>query len=38
MRRIRQSIFDGTFETYKQEFLANYQAVPESKRGTRKTT
>jgi queuine tRNA-ribosyltransferase len=38
MRRIRQSIFDGTFATYKREFLANYQAVPESKRGKRKTT
>ncbi len=36
MRRIRQAIFDGTFTAYKDEFLANYRAVPESERGQRK--
>ncbi len=36
MRRIRQSIFDGTFARYRQEFLASYRAVPEHKRGQRK--
>lgn len=35
MRRIRQSIFDGTFAQYRQDFLANYRAVPEHKRGQR---
>ncbi len=34
MRRIRRSIFDGSFVQYKQEFLAAYQAVPEERRGT----
>jgi len=28
MRRIRQSILDGTFADYKAEFLASYQVVP----------
>ena len=32
MRRIRQSILDGTFADYKAEFLASYQAVPENER------
>jgi len=32
MRRIRQSIIDGTFTEYKSRFLANYQAVAEEKR------
>jgi len=32
MRRIRQSILDGDFADYKMEFLASYQAVPESAR------
>ena len=36
MRRIRQSIFDGTFVAYKDEFLATYRAVPEHERGKRK--
>jgi queuine tRNA-ribosyltransferase len=27
IRRIRQAIFDGTFSTYKNEFLANYRTV-----------
>ena len=35
MRRIRQSIFDGTFVEYKDRFLANYQAVAEERRGKR---
>jgi queuine tRNA-ribosyltransferase len=30
MRRIRQSILDGSFADYKAEFLASYQAVPEN--------
>jgi len=30
MRRIRQSILDGTFLEYKLQFLASYQVVPES--------
>jgi queuine tRNA-ribosyltransferase len=34
MRRIRQSILDGTFMTYKNSFLAAYQPVPEEKRGS----
>ncbi len=33
MRRIRQSILDGVFADYKAEFLASYQAVPESTHG-----
>jgi queuine tRNA-ribosyltransferase len=33
MRRIRQSILDGTFAAYKQAFLAVYQPVPEERRG-----
>ncbi len=32
MRRIRQSIFDGTFVEYKQAFLATYRPVSEKKR------
>ncbi len=36
MRRIRQSILDGTFVDYKNSFLAAYQAVPEEKRERRK--
>jgi queuine tRNA-ribosyltransferase len=32
MRRIRQSILDGTFGDYKTEFLASYQAVPENEK------
>jgi queuine tRNA-ribosyltransferase len=35
MRRIRQSIFDGSFAEYKSAFLATYQLVPEKKRKTR---
>ena len=35
MRRIRQSIFDGTFVEYKNAFLAAYQPVPEEKRKKR---
>jgi queuine tRNA-ribosyltransferase len=35
MRRIRQSIFNGTFAEYKTRFLADYRAVPEEKRATR---
>jgi len=35
MRRIRQSIIDGTFAAYKAKFLADYQAVPEEKRQRR---
>jgi queuine tRNA-ribosyltransferase len=35
MRRMRQSILEGTFVEYKNAFLANYQPVPEEKRGTR---
>jgi queuine tRNA-ribosyltransferase len=38
MRPIRQSIFDGTFAAYRQEFLAGYRAVPEDKRGGRKNS
>ncbi len=34
MRRIRQSILDGTFVEYKSNFLASYQPVPEEKRET----
>jgi len=30
MRRIRQSILDGSFADYKADFLASYQAVPEN--------
>ena len=33
MRRIRQSILDGTFAEYKDRFLAAYQPVPEERRG-----
>jgi queuine/archaeosine tRNA-ribosyltransferase len=33
MRRIRQSILEGTFTAYKNSFLAGYQPVPEEKRG-----
>jgi queuine tRNA-ribosyltransferase len=36
MRRIRQSIFTGTFTAYKEQFLAGYRAVPEEDRGKRK--
>lgn len=36
MRRIRQSIVEGTFAQYRQKFLANYRTVPEHKRGQRK--
>jgi queuine tRNA-ribosyltransferase len=36
MRRIRQSILDGTFVEYKNRFLATYQAVPEDKRERRR--
>ena len=36
MRRIRQSIFDGTFVEYKNSFLAAYKPVAEDKRGRRK--
>ncbi len=36
MRRIRQSILDGTFVEYKNSFLAAYQAVPEKNRERRK--
>jgi queuine tRNA-ribosyltransferase len=32
MRRIRQSIFDGSFVEYKNAFLATYQPIPEEKR------
>lgn len=32
MRRIRESILDGTFAAYKDSFLAAYQAVPEERR------
>jgi queuine tRNA-ribosyltransferase len=32
MRRIRQSILDGTFVDYRAEFLATYQVVPETAR------
>lgn len=32
MRRIRQSILDGVFVDYKNEFLANYRPVPEERR------
>jgi queuine tRNA-ribosyltransferase len=38
MRRIRQSILDGTFAAYKAEFLATYLPVPEHKRGKNETT
>ena len=34
MRRIRQSILDGSFVQYKSTFLATYQPVPEEKRKT----
>ncbi len=34
MRRIRQSILDGTFAEYKTQFLTAYQPVPEEKRRT----
>ena len=37
MRRIRQAILAGTFATYKTQFLADYQAVPEEKRGKRRS-
>lgn len=36
MRRIRQSIFNGNFAAYKNEFLQKYQAVAEENRGKRK--
>ena len=36
MRRIRQSIIDSTFVTYKDNFLTRYQAVPEEKRQKRR--
>ncbi|MEM7033468.1 MAG: tRNA guanosine(34) transglycosylase Tgt [Chloroflexota bacterium] len=36
MRRIRLSILDGTFTTYKEQFLAAYRPVPEEKRGKRR--
>lgn len=32
MRRIRQSILDGVFNDYKNEFLARYRPVPEERR------
>ena len=38
MRRIRQSILDGTFVTYKDKFLTAYRPVPEQNRGQRKKT
>jgi queuine tRNA-ribosyltransferase len=37
MRRIRQSILDGTFVAYKTEFLATYRPVPEHKRSKKQT-
>jgi queuine tRNA-ribosyltransferase len=33
IQRIRQSILDGTFTTYKDEFLTGYRTVPEESRG-----
>jgi queuine tRNA-ribosyltransferase len=36
MRRIRRSIMDGSFAAYKENFLANYQAVAEERREKRK--
>ena len=35
MRRIRQSILEGSFIDYKSEFLSSYLAVPESERRKR---
>jgi queuine tRNA-ribosyltransferase len=37
MRRIRQSIIEGNFTTYKNWFLAGYQAVAEERRVKRST-
>jgi queuine/archaeosine tRNA-ribosyltransferase len=34
MRRIRQTILDGSFAQYKDDFLAAYQPVPEANRQT----
>lgn len=36
IRRIRESIFDGTFADYRAKFLADYQAIPEENRQGRK--
>ncbi|MCB0191558.1 MAG: tRNA guanosine(34) transglycosylase Tgt [Anaerolineae bacterium] len=36
MRRIRQSILDGNFAAYKNDFLHKYKAVAEENRGQRK--
>ncbi|MCB0211999.1 MAG: tRNA guanosine(34) transglycosylase Tgt [Anaerolineae bacterium] len=36
MRRIRQSILDGSFAAYKDNFLRKYEAVAEENRGQRK--
>jgi hypothetical protein len=36
MRRIRETILSGDFDSYKDRFLAGYRAVPEEKRGRRK--
>jgi len=33
MRRIRQSILDGTFTDYKKQFLETYRPIPEERRG-----
>ncbi len=33
MRQIRQTIIDGTFTAFKQDFLNDYQPVPEERRG-----
>jgi len=33
MRRIRQSILDGTFIDFKREFLETYRPIPEERRG-----
>ena len=33
MRRIRQSILDGTFTGYKKQFLETYRPIPEERRG-----
>jgi queuine tRNA-ribosyltransferase len=35
MRRIRQAIIDGNFMTYRQEFLAGYEVVAETRRQKR---
>jgi queuine tRNA-ribosyltransferase len=36
MRRIRQSIGEGTFTTFKHDFLAKYEPVAEERRGKRR--